>query len=299
LEGNLGRLGALDQSLQRPTMSDTMSKLLKSVALAIPGVSRLRNERDQARKLLETAQRDLDVFRSGTAVQPAVSASDLQILEGTSYSRYAVPIEYLPSRNFQPRWGYTQPRIASLDRWFRDNERTYVKFLGSMRTFAPHLAHIPLEFNEANLPLPAWVGVPYCAFDALALYTMIRSHKPKRYLEIGSGITTCFAKLAIQDGALATKVTSIDPEPRAKIDSLCDGIIRDGLETCDLSVFDSLEADDVLFFDGSHRTFMNSDVTVFFIDILPRIKPGVIVHVHDIALPWDYDSYFKHWYWNE
>ena len=44
---------------------------------------------------------------------------------------------------------------------------------------------------------------------------------------------------------------------------------------------------------------MNSDVSVFFIDVLPRIKPGVIVHIHDIALPWDYDAFFKNWYWNE
>jgi hypothetical protein len=44
---------------------------------------------------------------------------------------------------------------------------------------------------------------------------------------------------------------------------------------------------------------MNSDVTVFFIDVLPRIRPGVIIHVHDILLPWDYPDSFKCWYWNE
>jgi len=44
---------------------------------------------------------------------------------------------------------------------------------------------------------------------------------------------------------------------------------------------------------------MNSDVTVFFIDILPRLKPGVIVHIHDIMLPYDYPDSFKHLYWNE
>jgi hypothetical protein len=44
---------------------------------------------------------------------------------------------------------------------------------------------------------------------------------------------------------------------------------------------------------------MNSDVTVFFIDILPRLKPGVVVHIHDIMLPYDYPDSFKHWYWNE
>jgi hypothetical protein len=65
------------------------------------------------------------------------------------------------------------------------------------------------------------------------------------------------------------------------------------------SIFDELEAGDIVFFDGSHRSFMNSDVTVFFIDVLPRIKPGVIVHLHDINLPWDYPDFFKTWYWNE
>lgn len=141
--------------------------------------------------------------------------------------------------------------------------------------------------------------MPYCAFDAVALYTIVRQQSPRRYLEIGSGITTCFAKKAIVDGKLGTHVTLIDPEPRAKIDRMCDRIIRDGLETCDLTIFDKLEAGDILFFDGSHRSFMNSDVTVFFIDVLPRINPGVIIHIHDISLPWDYDHYFKTWYWNE
>ncbi|SEK64615.1 Predicted O-methyltransferase YrrM [Bosea lupini] len=276
-----------------------MRQFLKAAALAIPEVRRLYSERDQARAELESARSELALLRSGATAQPGQSTSGLQILEGTPYSRYGVPIEYLPSRDFAPRWGYSQPRIPSLDSWFRAHASDFNAFLGSMRELAPQLARVPLEFDEAKLPLPAWGGVPYCAFDALTLYTMIRTHKPKRYLEIGSGITTCFAKLAVQDGALSTKITSIDPEPRAKIDAICDEIVRYGLETCDLSVFDVLEAGDILFFDGSHRTFMNSDVTVFFIDILPRIKPGVIVHIHDIALPWDYDTYFKNWYWNE
>ena len=55
----------------------------------------------------------------------------------------------------------------------------------------------------------------------------------------------------------------------------------------------------ILFLDGSHRVFMNSDVTVFMIDVLPRLKPGVIVHVHDIQLPWDYPDMFTNWYWSE
>lgn len=135
--------------------------------------------------------------------------------------------------------------------------------------------------------------------DLLTLYSFVRRHRPSVYLEIGSGSTTRFAHLARQTGNLATRVISIDPEPRSDIDAICDQVIRVGLETCDLAIFDQLNAGDILFLDGSHRCFMNSDVTVFFIDVLPRLKPGVIVHLHDIALPYDYHEYFTHWYWSE
>ena len=237
---------------------------------------------------------------------PAATATDalptqphFEMLPGTPYSQYAIPLEYQPSRDLQPRWGSLRPPIPQLLTWFKEHTADYTALFGLMREKAGNLANIPLDFDEANLPLPAWRGVPYCPFDAVTLYTVIQKYRPKRYLEIGSGVTTCYAYKSIRDAGLDTMITSIDPQPRAKIDSICDHIIRDGLETCDLSIFDTLEANDVLFFDGSHRSFMNSDVTVFFIDILPRLKPGVIVHIHDIPLPWDYDNGFTNWYWNE
>ena len=97
-----------------------------------------------------------------------------------------------------------------------------------------------------------------------------------------------FARHAIRTGNLKTTIMSIDPKPRAEIDSLCDRVMRLPLELCDLNLFRELEPGDILFFDGSHRIFANSDVTVFFIEVLPRLKPGVLVHVHDIFLPADY-----------
>jgi hypothetical protein len=116
----------------------------------------------------------------------------------------------------------------------------------------------------------------------------VLSRRPKNYLEIGSGNSTMFASRAIRSAALPTIVSSIDPRPRATVDALCQRKIRAPLEDCDIALFDELAAGDVLFFDGSHRVFMNSDVTVFFLDVLPRLKPGVWVHVHDIFLPADY-----------
>lgn len=223
--------------------------------------------------------------------------SSLEILPGCEYSRYAIPLDYQPSRAFEPRYGYSHRKIEPLVEWFSGYDREYFLFLNYMR--ALNVTHIPISLAPGAPLATAWVGGAICAFDSLALYAMVTKYSPKVYLEIGSGMTTCFARKAIEDAGLNTKLISIDPQPRGEIDSICDEVIRDGLETCDLSAFDQLEAGDILFFDGSHRSFMNSDVTVFFIDVLPRIKPGVIVHVHDILLPWDYPDSFKYWYWNE
>jgi predicted O-methyltransferase YrrM len=232
-------------------------------------------------------------------VREALPDDLLTTLPGTPYSRYAVPVDYVPSRQYEPRWGNTKPVIPILEQWFTEHISTYRDILDDMTANRDALASIAVDFDTRNLPQPGWFGIALCAFDGAALYTMVKRSKPKRYLEIGSGVSTCFAYKAIRDAKLDTKIVSIDPEPRSEIDSICDEVVRDGLETCDTSLFDQLEAGDILFFDGSHRSFMNSDVTVFMIDILPNLKPGVLIHVHDINLPWDYHILYKNWYWNE
>lgn len=243
---------------------------------------------------LERIEREFRAVREDTSATPGCA---LDILPGTEYSRYAIPLDYQPSRAFAPRYGYSHEKIDALEQWFTAHNGEYEKFLDYMRTLS--VGHIPISLSAGAPLAPAWVGGPICAFDSLALYAMVQKHAPKTYIEIGSGMTTCFARQAIKDAGLNTKIISIDPEPRREINAICDNVIRDGLENCDLSAFDRLEAGDILFFDGSHRSFMNSDVTVFFIDVLPRIKSGVIVHIHDINLPWDYPDSFKYWYWNE
>ena len=220
-------------------------------------------------------------------------------LPGNAYARVALPMEYPPSRDLRPRWGNTKPPIQPLVDWMAPHNDDFRGILNEIDARAPRLNKIARDFDVSRLPEPAWCGGAYAPFDSAALYTIIGMYKPKLYLEIGSGITTAFAWRSIKDHGLSTRIVSIDPEPRAAIDAACDEVIRAGLETCDLSVFDTLEAGDILFLDGSHRVFMNSDVTVFMIDVLPRLKPGVIVHIHDIALPWDYPDMFTDWYWSE
>ena len=118
-------------------------------------------------------------------------------------------------------------------------------------------------------------------------------------MEIGSGVSTLCARRAIEDGGLATRLTSIDPQPRADVDAACDRVVRAPLEALDLALFEELGAGDVVFMDGSHRVLANSDTVAFFLDVLPALPDGVLVGVHDILLPDDYLPQWSDWHWSE
>ncbi len=134
----------------------------------------------------------------------------------------------------------------------------------------------------------------------VALYSVVSIIKPKLYIEIGSRNSTQVVRKAINDGKLSTKITSIDPYPRVFIDNLADEVIRIPAENLtDISFVDKLEENDILFIDGSHRSFPNSDTTMCFLDLLPRLKKGVIVHIHDIYLPYDYPQFMCDRFYNE
>jgi hypothetical protein len=122
----------------------------------------------------------------------------------------------------------------------------------------------------------------------MALYVFLVKNNPRCYIEIGSGNSTKFARCAINSHRLRTKIISIDPQPRADVNGICDTIVRKALEDVDLSLFDQLERGDIIFLDGSHMVFENSDVTVFFLDILPNLSAGIWVQIHDITWPVDY-----------
>ena len=215
------------------------------------------------------------------------------------YGKYVIALEYPPSRDYQPRWGNTHPPHQGLIDLFNKYREDYCKLFHKLEEITPSLLKIKQEFSHDKPGEPGWVGGPINAIDTALLYLFMTEYQPKTYLEIGSGVTTLFAARAKRDRKLATRIVSIDPEPRAAVDSVCDEVIRYGLETADLSVFFDLEPGDIVFMDGSHRSFMNSDVTVFMLDVLPYLKPGVIIHFHDIVLPYDYPESFSSWYWNE
>jgi len=142
--------------------------------------------------------------------------------------------------------------------------------------------------DEPNALLPGWNNEFLPGLDMAALFAMIAHYKPKRYMEVGSGNSTLVAAAAKSQFSPDTEIISIDPFPRADIDQVSQQIIRMPFEQVGVEWADKLEPGDMVFIDNSHRVLPNSDATVFFLEWMPRLKPGVIVQIHDIYLPWDY-----------
>lgn len=138
--------------------------------------------------------------------------------------------------------------------------------------------------------------------DLEALYLMIRTIAPRRIVEVGCGNSTRISRQAIIDGGLTTELVAIDPMPRVDVAKLTDRFEQRRLEDLDdfESVF-SLEPGDFLFIDSSHEVFVGNDVANLFCRILPALPPGVIVHVHDVFLPYEYPPAFARPYsrWGE
>ena len=193
-----------------------------------------------------------------------------------------------------PRWGYGRAPHEQLHALIDANRAVYARHLESFLPFVDELAAI--SFDEAGAE-PNWTNLYFRGLDAVSLYCFLAQRRSATYLEIGAGNSTRFARRAISLHGLPTRIVSIDPAPRAALRGLSDEYIDAPLEQVDQSVFDVLTGEDVVVLDGSHQSFMNSDVTVFFCELLPRLPSGLLLYVDDVFLPWDYpESWVDRWY---
>ena len=131
--------------------------------------------------------------------------------------------------------------------------------------------------------------------DAIVLQAMLRHFAPRRVIEIGSGFSSA-AMLDTHDRFLKDRIrfTFIDPYPDRLRSLLTDDdrarheVLAVPIQEVDLSIFDGLEEGDILFIDSSHVVKIGSDVGRIVFEILPRLRPGVVVHIHDIFWPFEY-----------
>ncbi len=167
--------------------------------------------------------------------------------------------------------------------------------------FPTHQAHSSPGFYLIN--------GSFMAVDAHVYYAFIRHFKPQRVIEIGSGFSTLLAAAAgiqnLKENSEAPHLTVIDPFPSASLKEEVPGlsqVIETRVQDVSLDLFTSLQAGDILFIDSTHALKAGGDVQFEYCEILPRLQPGVLVHIHDISLPKHYPRvYFEkiRVYWNE
>jgi|SRR5579862_612198 len=154
-------------------------------------------------------------------------------------------------------------------------------------------------------------GPGFTRVDAIVLYAMIRAKKPRKYLEIGSGVSTYYASAAAGRNAQEghpMNIVCIDAYPRAALSAI-PGISVKTQEVQDepLDSFTALGKNDILFIDSTHMVRLDGDVPFLLLEVLPALRAGVAIHIHDIAFPfhtpyppshWIYKNTWPVW-WNE
>jgi len=142
-------------------------------------------------------------------------------------------------------------------------------------------------------------GEGYTQVDGMMLYGMLMEHKPKRYVEVGGGMSTYFANHARQryrSTGPYTRITTFEPYPYPGLPTIEDVELIPTLgQDIPLTVFDELEAGDILFVDTSHVIKLDGEVNYFVLEALPRLKPGVLIHFHDIPFPYNFPYPADYW----
>ena len=154
-----------------------------------------------------------------------------------------------------------------------------LRLLGELEPYAAELTEVDVTNDY------------FSGLDAIVYYSLIRHLKPRRIVEIGGGFSTRFAAKALARNDDGATLTCIEPNPeRLNGHALNIELIQKPVEEIEVDFFSQLEANDILFIDSSHTVKFGSDVCYEFLDVLPVLRPGVWVHVHDIFFPHDYPA---------
>lgn len=226
----------------------------------------------------------------------------------------ALGLSVLPSHFYEPVPDTRKLRDAL---WQTHSELAGVDLneAGQLDLLAHFTAHYKLEYEslareKSSIPHQYYSNNHrFSSVDGEILYCMIRHFKPRVIFEAGSGYSTYLAAHAVLrnkdvDG-VDCELTACDPHPNAVVKAGFPGLSRllqEEIQDVPLSAFDRLGENDILFIDSSHVLKIGGDVHYEYLEILPRLKKGVIIHVHDVFLPAEYPkTWVKHYYrfWNE
>jgi hypothetical protein len=201
--------------------------------------------------------------------------------------------------HLKPRYGHGMPPHKELYSIIDLYRNEYSIFIEKILSYKEKIWEIKNAARETDVVKPVFNNGFLPGLDIASIYTMMSEYKPSKYIEIGSGNSTKVAFKAKEDQKLSTEIISIDPQPRAEIDKLANKVVRQPFEDINFEFLDKMEENDILFVDNSHRIFPNSDSMVFFLEVLPRLRKGVIVHIHDVYLPYDYPQFMCDRFYSE
>jgi hypothetical protein len=212
---------------------------------------------------------------------------------------YYTPLpDYAWLRRNEALW-LRRSELAGID-WDLDEQMRWVQ--DTCRPYYQEVAGLELYRDLTSRQL----GPGYGAIESQILHCVVRRYCPPAIVEIGSGVSTaCMlhaAALNEREGKPASRITCIEPYPRAAFRGLSGMThIEATCQAVDASVFDRLRAGDMLFVDSSHAVKVGSDVVRIYLEIIPRLATGVLVHIHDIYLPYLYSRHVLETYfgWQE
>ncbi|ACA18318.1 conserved hypothetical protein [Methylobacterium sp. 4-46] len=213
----------------------------------------------------------------------------LAALLGLPGGGYFIPYRHAAARAAQEGYPALEPLFREAEPDFRAHLAEIAARAGDLRRVAEGgpglLGPRPPRLTQDWFP----------RLDAAAAYAMVRRARPRRIVEVGSGHSTRFLAQAVADGGMPTALTCIDPRPRAPLPAL-PGLRHEArlFGPRDGEALASLAPGDLLFIDSSHVAMPGSDVDRLLLDALPRLAPGVLVHLHDVFLP---DAYPPEWAW--
>jgi len=201
------------------------------------------------------------------------------------------------------------------ERWYRPSALAGIEY--DLEAMKEELQSLLSRYYDEFSAFPAFeqlrkkFGPGFTKLDALTLYMLIRQLKPTRYIEVGSGLSTYYCSLAAEKNASEGRplqMTCIEPHPYEKLYTLSGiQVIPKEVQDVELSSFQQLEAGDVLFIDSTHVLNIDGDVPYLYLEVLPSLKVGVTIHIHDVPFPYNIPYPPRLWlfgqtwpmYWNE
>lgn len=218
-------------------------------------------------------------------------------------NQYHQPIP--DTRTLKPELWLWQSELVGVD----ISEQNQIQFLSQISSrYKDEYDSFPK--SEAQQPYHYYINNGWFqSVDGETLYCMVRHFKPKKIIEVGSGYSTYLTAQAIleneQENGYRGELIAVDPYPNEVVKSGFPGLSRlipAKVEETDLLMYDELKENDILFIDTSHVLRIGGDVQYEYLEILPRLNKGVIVHIHDIFLPAEYPRKWvleMHRFWNE